>query len=201
MKAVFQSSPRYIEEPAKKCSTAIFLDRDGVVNHYPGDGKYVTSVKEFRFLPNAKKAIALLNGKKLPLFVISNQAGVSKGIFSRESLTSITTHMVQALKKSGAFLEGVYYCTHKDQDHCSCRKPKAGLIKTALKSNRGIVNLKESFFVGDTLRDVHTAKAAGCKSILVFSGKEKLANRKNWDLQPDFFFPNLYEAAKFIVKR
>lgn len=179
---------------------AIFLDRDGVINRYPGDGKYVTCWKEFRFLPHVKKAIALLNIRKQPLFVISNQAGVAKGIFSQESLTAITTNMLKALEKNGAFLEAVYYCTHRDEDHCSCRKPKAGLIKTAVQSYKGSIDIKESFFVGDTLRDVHTAKAAGCKSILVFSGNEKLANRKNWDIQPDFVFRNLYEAAKFIVK-
>jgi len=61
----------------------VFLDRDGVINKYPGDTRYVTSLKEFRFLPLAKKALARLYKEGYQIFIISNQAGVSKGIFSR----------------------------------------------------------------------------------------------------------------------
>ena len=176
---------------------AIFLDRDGVINKYPGDTKYVTSWKEFRFLPNAKKAIALLTGKNYPIFVISNQAGVSKGLYSQDTLNNITSRMLKALEKSGAKVNAVYYCTHRDEDNCSCRKPKAGLVKLAVQGKK--INLKDSFFIGDTIRDVHTAKAAGCKSILVFSGAEKPSNRDNWQTYPDFTFKDLYSAAKFIT--
>jgi D-glycero-D-manno-heptose 1,7-bisphosphate phosphatase len=176
---------------------AIFLDRDGVINRYPGDTKYVTSWEEFRFLPNAKKALALLTGKKYPIFVISNQAGVSKGIYSQDTLNDITNRMLKALEKSGARIDSVYYCTHRDEDNCSCRKPKAGLVKLAVKGKR--INLKNSFFIGDTIRDVRTAKAAGCKSILVFSGKENPSNQDNWQTRPDFTFKNLCEATKFIT--
>ena len=177
---------------------AIFLDRDGVINRYPGDTKYVTSWKEFRFLPNAKKAIALFAGKKYLIFVISNQAGVSKGLYSQDTLNNITSRMLKALEKSGARISAVYYCTHRDEDHCSCRKPKAGLIKLAVKGKK--IYLKNSFFIGDTIRDVRAAKAAGCKSILVFSGAEKPSNRDNWQTYPDFTFKDLYAAAKFITR-
>jgi len=176
---------------------AIFLDRDGVINRYPGDTKYVTSWKEFCFLPRAREAVALLTSKKYPVFVISNQAGVSKGVYSQDTLNDITKRMLKGLEKSGARIDSVYYCTHRDEDNCFCRKPKDGLIKSAIKGRR--INLKNSFFIGDTIRDVHTAKAAGCKSILVLSGKEKLFNRKNWEMQPHFIFKDLYEASEFIL--
>src|SRR3989338_627582 len=177
---------------------AIFLDRDGVINRYPGDTKYVTSWKEFHFLPNAKKAIALFAGKKYLIFVISNQAGVSKGLYSQDALNDITNRMLRALEKSGAKVNAVYYCTHRDEDNCSCRKPKAGLVKLAVQGKK--INLKDSFFIGDTIRDVRAAKAAGCKSILVFSGAEKPSNRDNWQTYPDFTFKDLYAAAKFITR-
>ena len=176
---------------------AIFLDRDGVINSYPGDTKYVTSWKEFCFLPRAREAVALLTSKKYPVFVISNQAGVSKGVYSQDTLNDITKRMLKGLEKSGARIDSVYYCTHRNEDNCSCRKPKDGLIKLATKGRK--IDLKNSFFIGDTVRDVHTAKAAGCKSILVFSGKEKLSNRDNWQARPDFTFKNLHAAAKFII--
>ena len=178
---------------------AIFLDRDGVINRYPGDGQYVTSWKEFHFLPQVKAALRLLTSKKYPAFVISNQAGVSKGIYNQDTLNDITSRMLAQLKRHKAEITAVYYCTHRDEDNCSCRKPKAGLVMTAIKGAK--INLPESFFIGDTIRDIETAKSAGCKSILVFSGKEKLSNRNNWQTQPDFVFSNLYQAARFIVSK
>lgn len=179
---------------------AIFLDRDGVVNKYPGDTKYVTSWREFRFLPRAKMAVAKLYQDKYKIFVVSNQAGVGKGIYSQEALNVITKNMRQAIVKSGGKIEKAYYCIHRQEENCACRKPKAGLVDKAKKDYPSI-DLQKSFFIGDTIRDVHTAQAAGCSSILVLSGKEKLAHRKNWEAQPDFIFRNLWEAANFILKQ
>ena len=76
---------------------AIFLDRDGVINSYPGDTKYVTSWKEFCFLPRAREAVALLTSKNYPVFVISNQAGVGKGVYSQDALNNITKRMLKGL--------------------------------------------------------------------------------------------------------
>lgn len=176
---------------------AVFLDRDGVINRYPGDAKYVTRWKEFRFLPQAKKAIVLLNSMKYPVFIISNQAGVSKGLYSQNTLDGITKNMLKELDESNAKIDGVYYCIHRDEDNCSCRKPKPGLVKLAVKGKN--IKLENSFFIGDTIRDIRTARDAGCKSILVLSGKEKLSSRGTWELKPDFVFKDIYEAAKFIV--
>jgi len=175
----------------------IFLDRDGVINRYPGDTKYVTSWKGFKFLPRAKEAIAALYKNKFKVFVISNQAGVGKGVYTQKKLDLITRNMFKEIRKSRGDIDGVYYCTHRPQDDCPCRKPKAGLLNIAKKKHR--LDLKKAFFIGDTIRDVHTAKIAGCKSILVLSGKEKLANQKNWEIQPDFIFKDLLSAVRFIV--
>lgn len=176
---------------------AIFLDRDGVINKYPGDTAYVTTWKAFKFLPRVKRAIALLNKEKFPIFVISNQAGVGKGVYSRQTLKIITKNMIKELAGFGAKIDDVYYCMHTDKDNCVCRKPKIGLIKFAVRGRR--INIRDSFFIGDTIRDVHTAKAAGCKSILVLSGKEKLSEKNKWEIMPDFVFRDLYEAVRFIL--
>jgi phosphoglycolate phosphatase-like HAD superfamily hydrolase len=69
-----------------------------------------------------------------------------------------------------------------------------------MKSKYKAINLKKSFFIGDTIRDVLTAKDAGCRSMLVLSGKEKLRNRSSWEHQPHLVFKDLLEAAKFIAK-
>ncbi|MDD2752495.1 MAG: HAD-IIIA family hydrolase, partial [Candidatus Omnitrophica bacterium] len=163
------------------------------------DKKYVTSWKFFRFLPRAKKAIALLTRKKYKIFISSNQAGVGKKVFSRHSLDEITQNMLLAIRKTGGDITGVYYCIHRKEKNCSCRKPRAGLIHRV--KAQFPVNLKKSYFIGDTIRDVLTAKTAGCKSILVFSGKEKLGNKQHWEIQPDFVCRDLFLAAKLILKR
>lgn len=178
---------------------AVFLDRDGVINRYPGDKKYVSNLKEFRFLPRVKKALALLRKNAYSVFIISNQAGVGKGLYSQKTLDTITQHMCQAVEASAGRITKVYYCTHRQEKNCACRKPKPGMIALAKKEYH--LNLSKVFFIGDTIRDVVTANAAGCPSILVFSGKEKLANRPNWEVRPDYWFKDLYSAVKFILKR
>ncbi|MDD5618374.1 MAG: HAD family hydrolase, partial [Candidatus Omnitrophica bacterium] len=152
----------------------VFLDRDGVINKYPGHFKYVTSQKEFKFLPGAKVSIGRLTRAGYKLFVISNQAGVSKGIYSQRILDAITKKMLAAIKKEGGRIEKVLYCIHTDKENCNCRKPKTGLIEEALEMVKGGVDIKKSFFVGDSIRDVKTGKSVGCKTILVLSGRESI---------------------------
>lgn len=180
----------------------IFLDRDGVINKYPGHKNYVTKLSEFRFLPDVKKTIAKLTKKGFKIFVISNQAGVSKGLYSKITLNRITTHMLVKISDAGGEINGVYYCLHQDKHNCSCRKPKAGLIYEALKHNKiSRLTLARSYFIGDTIRDVLTAKEAGVKSILVFSGQEKQKNKGNWQVLPDYTAKNLSQAAELILKQ
>jgi len=174
----------------------VVLDRDGVINKYPGDKLYVTSLRKFKFLPQAKKAIALLAKKGFTIFVASNQAGVGKGTYSQKTLDAITAKMLTDIEKAGGRIGGVYYCAHRKEADCACRKPKPGLLKQASREFK--FNLKKAYFIGDTTRDIFTARAAGCKSILVLTGKEKLANQKNWEAKPDFVFKDLLAAAKFL---
>ena len=175
----------------------VFLDRDGVINKYPGDRLYVTSLRKFRFLFGVKKAIALLSKKGHRIFVASNQAGVGKGTYSQKTLDAITDKMLVDIKLAGGKIEKVYYCTHRKDAGCACRKPKPGILKKAAREFK--FDLKKSYFIGDTIRDVITAHAAGAKSILIFSGKEKLANQKNWEAKPDYVFKDLLGAAKFLI--
>jgi len=181
---------------------AVFLDRDGVINRYPGDTKYVKSWEEFHLLPHVKSSLKRLNEDGVRIFIISNQAGVAKGVYSRQALDEITANMLKKLNP--AHIEGVYYCTHRNEDNCSCRKPKTGLIESAIRQlkKQGLtINRNRSFFVGDTLRDIQTGKKAGLKTILVFSGKEKPSGRDNWDILADFFARDLSQATDIILKK
>ena len=181
----------------------IFLDRDGVINRYPGDSEYVKSWSEFHFLPKVKQGLKKLNEHGFKIFIISNQAGVSKGIYTQDSLDLITKNMLKELGRD-IKIEGVYYCTHRKEDNCQCRKPNTGLIEQALaklKTEGQPIELKNSYFIGDTIRDIETGKKAGLKTILVFSGKENLANRNKWQSHPDFTTQDLSAAADLIIKQ
>lgn len=181
----------------------ILLDRDGVINRYPGDRDYVKSWNEFHFLPGVKPALKKLNDKGFKIFIISNQAGVSKGIYSQESLDLITENMLNELKRYNIDISWTYYCTHRQEDNCSCRKPKTGLIDMAinqLKKEGQDVELSGSYFIGDTIRDVEAGKSAGLKTILVLSGKEKAENKSNWQSPPHFTARDLSEAVNLILQ-
>lgn len=181
-------------------SGIVFLDRDGVINKYPGNFKYVESQKDFIFLPRAKEAIGLLTEAGYKILVISNQAGVSKGIYSKEALDEITKNMLKEIEKFGGRIEKVLYCIHTEEENCNCRKPKIGLITQALKELNS-ADKKKSFLVGDSIRDIMTGRNASLKTILVLSGREKIENKGNWEIQPDFVAQNLYNAAEIMISQ
>jgi D-glycero-D-manno-heptose 1,7-bisphosphate phosphatase len=182
---------------------AIFLDRDGVINKYPGDFQYVKSRDEFQFLPQAIAALQKLNAAGYKLFVISNQAGVAKKIYSQEELDAITAKMLTGLANAGVEISGVFYCTHLPDDNCACRKPKAGLVHQAIAELKKLgeeMDINQSYFIGDSEMDVQTGKSVGLKTILVFSGREKPENRKHWKYLPDITAAGLHQAAQMIIK-
>lgn len=185
-----------------KLMKVVFLDRDGVINRYPGDHDYVKSWKEFYFLPRVKTALKELISSGFKIFIVSNQAGVAKGLFSQDALDLITANMLKGLGND-IKISGAYYCTHRSEDNCPCRKPKTGLIdlvKKQIKKEEERIDAVNSYFIGDTIRDIETGKKARLKTVLVFSGKEKPENKKHWQTQPDFTARDLYEATKIILK-
>ncbi|MCX5707600.1 MAG: HAD family hydrolase [Candidatus Omnitrophica bacterium] len=179
----------------------VFLDRDGVVNKYPGDFNYVTSVEEFQLLPNVKSALEKLTASGFKLFVVSNQAGVAKGLYSLQDLNEIDSRMVFDLGDKVRISETLY-CTHRPEENCSCRKPKTGLIDEVvadLKDQGFAVDKEHSYFVGDSMIDIETGQSAGLKTILVFSGREKPQNQLHWDRIPDYKADDLSSAAQIII--
>ena len=184
-----------------KKTGVIFLDRDGVINEYPGHFKYVTSVSGFRLLPRVKEALKRLTASGIPVFVVSNQAGVDKGLYSQKTLDDITEYMLQQLGGASVF-KGILYCTHAAGRNCACRKPKTGLLNDAvsvLEKNGYSLDAAKSFFVGDSIIDVETGKAAGLRTIMVFSGRETRNNSDKWTIKPDYTAADLYEAVDIIL--
>ena len=176
----------------------IFLDRDGVINQFPGHTLYVTCLDEFRLLPGSLEAIKLFKEAGFKVYVASNQAGVAKGLYTEEDLNQMNNFLAKKLKAEGTALDGINYCTHQTEDNCPCRKPKPGLLNKVIKELGA--DPKNCFFLGDTFRDLETAKACGCNPVLLLSGKEKIDNKPNWPYSPELVFENILEAARYLCK-
>lgn len=154
-----------IAEEFLKPKKVVFLDRDGVINKKMPEHDYVKSWKEFEFLPGVREAIGLLKRSGYLIYVVSNQAGVGRGLMSREDLEVIHSRLESELLKTGASIDGFYYCLHRPEDNCDCRKPKAGLLLQAAREN--YLDLTKTVFIGDDGKDLEAGKAAGSKTILV----------------------------------
>jgi D-glycero-D-manno-heptose 1,7-bisphosphate phosphatase len=142
---------------------AIFIDRDGVINcRRPGD--YVLDWSQFVFMPGIRAALKQLSSLGLPMIIISNQAAVGKGLLDAGGLKEITARMNEALLADGTSLAAAYYCTHRIEDHCPCRKPKPALLISAAADFD--IDLSRSIFVGDSDTDAEAARAAGCAPVL-----------------------------------
>ena len=178
----------------------VFLDRDGVINEFPGNGNYVTKVREFHFIPGTLEAIRKLTQAGCAIFVVSNQAGVGKGVYSKQKLNQITRHMLQGVKKKGGRIIKAFYCTHRSVDGCSCRKPRIGSVEKALTIiKQPLGSAKYSYFVGDTEIDIATGLNAGCKTIFVLSGREDRRYMRKWQVRPHYIARDLLAATKIIL--
>ncbi len=176
----------------------IFLDRDGVINR--DRNGYVRSWAEFDFLPNVFAALRRLSVLGYKIIIISNQAGISKGLYTEASLAEMTEKMLERIRRNSASIHAVHYCNHCDEDNCLCRKPKTGLFKQALLGKS--VNLNETFFVGDSQRDVEAGKNLGCKTILVLSGHTKTEQEvANFKFRPDFVAVDLLDAVESVIEK
>jgi D-glycero-D-manno-heptose 1,7-bisphosphate phosphatase len=156
---------------------AIFIDRDGVINRRRA-GNYVLSWDQFEFMPGIRQSLRRLAEVRLPMIVISNQAAVGKGLLDAASLSEITERMQSALLEDGTAIAAVYYCTHRSDEKCICRKPRPGLLyRAAVDYN---IDLRSSIFIGDSQTDVQAARAAGCRPVLLGSGVSNGSITEDW---------------------
>lgn len=146
---------------------AIILDRDGVINQ--DSEEFIKNVAEFHLYPRSLIAIKKLHQAGWPIFIITNQSGIARGLYDETVLADIHRVMFKAVIKEGGDIQAIYYCPHHPRDHCECRKPKSGLFEQlALEHN---IDLMESYYVGDKASDVEAGLNAGCTPVLVRSGQ------------------------------
>ncbi len=174
---------------------AVFLDRDGTINADRDD--YVKDLHELTIYSFAPAAIRSLNEAGWPVFVVSNQQGVAKGIIAETDLANMEREITRRVEAAGGRISGFYYCKHLASDMCGCRKPQPGLLLQAA-SEHG-VDLGDSVMVGDTQRDVSAGRAAGCATILVLTGKLTRQQAAKLNPSPDWIADDLEEAASIIT--
>ena len=145
--------------------TAVFLDRDGVINRKPADGEYVRSWAEFELIPGAIQALRSLSDAGAVVLIVTNQRGVARGVVRNEALDDVHGRIRGLLNSAGVALGGIYVCPH-DVDSCECRKPQAGLFMQA-REDQPWINLAESHMIGDSLSDMQAGHRLGMTLWLV----------------------------------
>ena len=181
-----------------RCKTYVFLDRDGVINKDSPD--YVKSWSEFEFLPGSLEAIRLLTEKNYQVVIITNQSIINRKMASMDDLEFTHSMMKKAVKEAGGEIKDIFFCPHKPDDGCSCRKPETGLILEARKKYG--IDVTKSVMVGDNAKDIECAKKAGCRyAILVKTGnyEQAVSALKEKKISPDHIASDLYEAAVWII--
>jgi len=182
------------QELRAKSRPAVFLDRDGVINVFPGPGEFVKSWAEFRFMPGVAAQLRRLREAGFALVLITNQSGVGRGLMSLDDLHHI--HQMMQKELGADSVDAIYFCSHHPDDGCDCRKPSPRMIQDACREHG--LDPKQSFVIGDSGRDIEMGRAAGCTTILC---RENLPVREQMKPQyrPDQMFATLAGAVDWIL--
>lgn len=169
---------------------AVFLDRDGTIIE---DANYLSRFEDVRFMPFAKEGLGLMKDYGYKLIVITNQSGIGRGYFTKSFVNETHKRINDML---GGLIDGFYFCPHKPEDSCNCRKPKVGLVDKALCDFE--IDKQKSFVVGDKETDIELGINANITPLLVVSrdNKELIKTTKAKRI-----FNNLYEVALWICQR
>ncbi len=145
----------------------VILDRDGVIN--VDSDQYIKSPEEWTPIPGSLEAIARLTQAGFRVVVATNQSGLGRGLFDMGMLNAIHDKMHKAVNQLGGRIDAVFFCPHAQSAGCSCRKPQPGmLLEIAARFNLALAGVA---VIGDSLRDLQAARAAGARPILVLTGK------------------------------
>lgn len=142
----------------------VFLDRDGVINKEMGN--YVYTIDAFEFNPSVFPFLKSLQDRGYSFIVITNQGGISKGIYQKEDVYKLHKYMQEELEKRGIELLDIFFCPHHDTvERCLCRKPNSLMIEKGLAKYN--FSASKAYMIGDSERDYQAAKNAGVKGIKI----------------------------------
>lgn len=182
--------------------TLLILDRDGVINQ--DSDEFVKSADEWLPIDGSIDAIARLSQAGFRIAIATNQSGLGRGLFKQADLDAMHDKMLSLVKAAGGNIAGIFFCPHTPDDHCACRKPKAGLID-AIEQKLG-ESAEGCYTIGDSVRDLEAGLLKGCIPLLVKTGKgeRSLAKLTESPLQPLnnlAVFDDLAHASQFIIQQ
>ena len=181
----------------------LFLDRDGTINQ--DTGSYISTREQLVLIDRADEAIALAKSAGFRIVIVTNQAGIARGIATVEQVEEVNLYLNELLSARDAGFDRCYYCPyHPDYPHpdydrfVEFRKPATGMVESAIEDFLAeglVVDRSASFFVGDKTLDVECGKRAGMRSVLVRTGhnEEDLCIERN--IIPEFVADDLYKAV------
>ncbi len=178
-------------------SPLVILDRDGVINHDSED--YIKHEDEFLPIAGSIEAISQLSRSGFQVCVATNQSGLGRGLFDEFTLSRMHELLRTLVEEQGGRIDGIFFCPHRPDENCDCRKPRPGLLNQ-LEEQFGC-SVAGAWFIGDTEKDIDVALAKGCKPILVLTGKGTLTQET---MAPDKLqnvpvFDDLFSAAMFVI--
>ena len=182
---------------------AVFLDRDGTLVEEAG---YLDRLERLVFFPYSVDAVRLLNRADLAVVIVTNQAGIARGIFKETFVAEAHRHITTRLGAGGARVEAFYYCPHHPEavigayrQTCDCRKPQPGLLKRAA-ADLGLA-LDQSFVIGDRWHDLEAGQRVGARGVLVRTGYGKTEEAAPQpSVAPAAIVNNLMEAVSWILR-
>jgi D-glycero-D-manno-heptose 1,7-bisphosphate phosphatase len=171
----------------------VLLDRDGTLIR---DDGYTYRIADYARLPGVVEGLQRLQTAGYGLAIITNQSGIGRGYYSEADFRAFQDHLVLDLASFGIVIEGSFFCPHRPEDGCRCRKPAAGLLEQAREALGA--DLQHSWVVGDGLGDILAAEEAGCRgAVLVTTGQGQETRRRVGPEVP--LAADLLEAAEFIL--
>jgi D-glycero-D-manno-heptose 1,7-bisphosphate phosphatase len=173
----------------------IVLDRDGVINRE--SSSFIRSPAEWLPLPGSIQAIADLTAAGFAVVVATNQSGVGRGLFTAATLSAIHARMASTIEAAGGRLAGIFFCPHRPEDQCECRKPRPGLMRQ-VEAQFG-TSLRGQPVIGDSYRDLEAAWEVAARAMLVRTGNGVVTEKRLDADAPVEVFADLAAAAALLI--
>ncbi|MBK7936187.1 MAG: HAD-IIIA family hydrolase [Lewinellaceae bacterium] len=173
----------------------LFLDRDGVINVRP-IGDYVRTPEAFIATEGLGEAMRLLAGQFGRIIVVTNQAGIGKGIMTETGLSAVHYFMRETVAAAGGRIDGIYHCPHAKDAGCRCRKPATGMAWLALADFPDI-DLENAWMAGDSVSDIQFGQALGLRTVQIRGKVEEAETLAAMKI--DFRFDSLLHFARYIA--
>lgn len=175
----------------------IILDRDGVINY--DSEEFIKNADEWEPIPGSIEAIAKFTQAGFKVIVCTNQSGIGRKLYSMEDLNLIHEKMHKMVEQEGGEIVAIFFCPHKGDDNCNCRKPKPSMVLDII-DRFNIDDIGKLMLVGDSLRDLEAISAAGGIPVLVKTGNGKKTLATNKLPKGTLVFKNLLVVSDFLIE-